>query len=155
VGEVLGEMLKANSVLKELDVSSNNVYQGDPAGFAQGISKGLPGNRALTFLNLANNSLAELVLSKGWTTTGDGFFDPIVFKHADGREQKEDPGSKPEGIIAIASAIPDMRALSKLDVGDNSIPPAEKAQLQGTCDAMGVSLVCEDKETTDEGCAQS
>jgi hypothetical protein len=77
--------------------------------------------RALTFLNLANNSLAELVLSKGWTTTGDGFFDPIVFKHADGREQKDDPGSKPEGIIAIASAIPDMRALTKFDISKNGL----------------------------------
>jgi hypothetical protein len=52
VGEVLGEMLNANSVLKELDVSSNNAYQGDPAGFAQGISKGLPGNGALSTVTM-------------------------------------------------------------------------------------------------------
>jgi hypothetical protein len=66
---------------------------------------------------LANNSLGELVLPADWTKEymydkfqGDGY------KHTDGREQKEHPG-KPDSIIAIADAIPDMRALSKLIFG--------------------------------------
>jgi hypothetical protein len=78
--------------------------------------------RALMSLNLANNNLGELVLPKGWTKTGDGgMWDPFVFKHADGREQKKDPGSKPEGIISIASVISDMGALTSLNLSSNDI----------------------------------
>jgi hypothetical protein len=35
-----------------------------------------------------------------------------MYEHADGREQNEDPGSKPEGIIALADAISGNQALS-------------------------------------------
>jgi Ran GTPase-activating protein (RanGAP) involved in mRNA processing and transport len=59
-GEVLGDMLKGNSVLKELDLSNNLVSSrdgGDATAFAQGISKGLPDNGAMTSLNLASNEL--------------------------------------------------------------------------------------------------
>jgi hypothetical protein len=86
------------------------------------LASELPDKGKLTLLNLAQNDLGELVLSEGWTKTGDGFYDgPIVFKHADGREQKEGPGSKPEGIIAIANAIPDMGALTSLDISENEL----------------------------------
>jgi hypothetical protein len=53
-GEALGEALKCNTVLKELDVSGN---KGDGPGFAKGISKGLSGNEALTSLNLSSNDI--------------------------------------------------------------------------------------------------
>jgi Ran GTPase-activating protein (RanGAP) involved in mRNA processing and transport len=60
-GEVLGNMIKANSVLKELDLSDNYVDSGDGGdapGFAEGISKGLPDNGALSLLSLKDNRLA-------------------------------------------------------------------------------------------------
>ena len=50
-GKALGDMLKANSVLKELDVSSNYDYSAgstDGAGFASGIADGVSTNGALT-----------------------------------------------------------------------------------------------------------
>jgi hypothetical protein len=56
-GRVLGEMLKANSVLKELDLSENEVHKGDSAGFAQELALGIRGNGAMTSLNLASNRL--------------------------------------------------------------------------------------------------
>jgi hypothetical protein len=87
-----------------------------PGGFKPeglfALADAIKNNRTLTSLNLADNILGELVPPEGWTKTGDGIFKRIVFKHADGREQHQDPGSKPEGIIAIANAIPDMGALS-------------------------------------------
>jgi hypothetical protein len=43
-----------------------------------------------------------------------------VYKHIDGREQSDNP-SKPEGIIAIANAIPDMRAMTKFDISSNYV----------------------------------
>jgi hypothetical protein len=93
-GVVLAEMLKANSVLKALDVSSNFVnpnYGGDGPGFAQGLAAGISDNEAMTSLNLskngiitrqagraladmlrANSVLAELNVSNcaAWTTGG-------------------------------------------------------------------------------------
>jgi hypothetical protein len=60
-GEALGEALKGNTVLKELDVSGNywdlTTYggdKGDSPGFAKGISKGLAGNGALTSVDISN-----------------------------------------------------------------------------------------------------
>jgi hypothetical protein len=85
------------------------------------IADAIRDNGAMTVLNLASNKLGELVLPEGWTKTGGGFSGPIVFKHADGREQKEDPGSKPEGIIAIANAIPDMGAMTSLNLASNRL----------------------------------
>jgi hypothetical protein len=68
---------------------------------------------------LANNKLGELVPPAGWKSVAkysDGSGTKYI--HNDGREQDDPPaGSKPEGIIAIANAIPDMGALSKLIFG--------------------------------------
>ena len=52
-GEVLGGMLEANSVLKELDVSSNWINGGDGPGFAKELAVGISDNGAMTSLNLA------------------------------------------------------------------------------------------------------
>jgi hypothetical protein len=46
--------------------------------------------------------------------------DKWTYKHSDGREQKEHPG-EPEGIIAIADAIPDMRAMTSLNLASSSL----------------------------------
>jgi hypothetical protein len=70
---------------------------------------------ALTVLNLANNNLGELVLIDGWTK---GCVDE--YTHADGRKQKEPPGT-PEGVIAIANAIKDMRLLSSVNLLNNNL----------------------------------
>jgi hypothetical protein len=64
-GKILSDMLAANTVLKELDVSSNCWdlrMQGDQAGgdgpeFAQEISKGLSDNGALMKLDISNNNI--------------------------------------------------------------------------------------------------
>jgi hypothetical protein len=94
--------------------------------------------RALSSLNLAANSLGELVPPEGWSKEYD--WGDITYKHADGREQTEDPGSKPEGILALANAIPDMGALSTLDLSINRIPTTEAGMLNATCKAKGVDL---------------
>jgi hypothetical protein len=70
---------------------------------------------ALTSLNLASNNLGELVLPDGWSIK-DTNMSYQMYVHADGRDQKCHPG-KPEGVIALANAIPDMRAISKLIFG--------------------------------------
>jgi hypothetical protein len=78
------------------------------------LASELPDKGALSILNLAENTLGELVLPDGW----DYYYKEEVYKHTDGREQKDSP-CKREGIIAIANAIPDMRAMTKLDMSKN------------------------------------
>jgi hypothetical protein len=78
---------------------------------------------AISSLNLANNNLGELVPPVGWNAVGkyaDGSGTKYV--HIDGSEQDDPPaGSKREGIIAIANAIPDMGAISIVNLGENKI----------------------------------
>jgi hypothetical protein len=104
--------------------------------------------RALSVLNLAKNNLGELVLPEGWTK--DFNFDTfkLLYKHTDGREQKDQP-CKPEGIIAIANAIPDMRSLTKLDISNNNMEqgPALR-QITECCCTKGVEL---DSHDSDDG----
>ena len=44
------------------------------------------------------------------------------------------------GIIAIANAIPDMGALTKLDISRNNILSDQEEGLQRTCAAGGIEL---------------
>jgi hypothetical protein len=84
-------------------------------------------NGALLSLNLAKNNLGELVPPEGWTQCTDWNGALQVgsagwYKHADGQEQKAPPaGAKPEGIIAFANAVPDMRAMTSLNLASNSL----------------------------------
>ena len=90
------------------------------AGDAVLIANDISDMRALSVLNLAKNNLGQLVLPKGWTEGYDQDDGEEVYKHTDGREQMDNPG-KPEGIIAIANAIPDMGALTSLNLASNML----------------------------------
>ena len=64
-GKAIAEAMAHNSVLKELDLSSNNWDhsmfvggdKGDGPGFAKELADGLKNNGALTSLNISNNML--------------------------------------------------------------------------------------------------
>jgi hypothetical protein len=64
-GKILGDMLKANSVLKELNASKSWMgldqhqrQKPDGTGFIIALANGINGNGALTSLNLSNNKTA-------------------------------------------------------------------------------------------------
>ena len=73
----------------------------------------------MTSLNLANNSIGQLVPPDGWRAEGDDGAAPWI--HTDGQRVEDGmpEGSTPVGVIALANAIPDMRASSKLDASAN------------------------------------
>jgi hypothetical protein len=117
-------ILKEHSALKSLCGNNGDETELDMSGKMDGaedaimLAAEIIDNRALSELNLASNNLGALVLPEGWTKK-DEHFDRTwqeVFTHADGTKQIEHPG-KPEGIIALANAIPDMGALSKIIFG--------------------------------------
>jgi hypothetical protein len=64
IGRALGNMLKANTILKELDVSDSGNgmldSQKDGIGFATAISEGLAGNRALLHFDISNNGATSV-----------------------------------------------------------------------------------------------
>jgi hypothetical protein len=61
-GKILSDMLAANTVLKELDLSSNRWYddgwKGDGPGFSQQLAVGIKDNGALSKLDLSVNRIS-------------------------------------------------------------------------------------------------
>jgi hypothetical protein len=86
--------------------------------------------RALTSLNLASNSLGELVLPEGWAKGAEDYEGDYqyVFTHTEGTKQTLHPG-KPEGILAVAGAIKDMGAISSINLLQNGIPVKQAQEL--------------------------
>jgi hypothetical protein len=76
-------------------------------------------------LNLANNHLEEQVLPQGWSEDlKTGYSAKKEYTHTDGSKQDQHPG-KPEGIIALAIAIPNMGAILSVDLLKNGIGVAQ------------------------------
>jgi hypothetical protein len=122
--KVLAEAI-SESQIASLDVSNSRLTWNDNGGgfSTEGIidlANAIKDMRALSFLNMADNNLGELVPPEGWSIKNRGY-SYQMYVHIDGREQKEDPGSIPEGIVALANAFPDMGALTKLILKDNAM----------------------------------
>jgi hypothetical protein len=142
-GKAVAEALKDNQVITELNIASNRLgckTRSDMSGVVA-LADVIPDMGALSVLNLAENNLGELVLPDGWAEGYDEDGWAEGYKHTDGREQKDPPeGSKAEGIIAIANAIPDMGALMKLDLRSTNIGAEQKRGLQRICVAGSIEL---------------
>jgi hypothetical protein len=129
----LAIILKEHPTLKSLCGNKGNETELDMSGkMTQGLSKmnGAAGaimlaaevvdNEALSSLNLADNNLEEVVLPNGWTKELNREKMCFEYKHTDSRVQHENPG-KPDGIITIANAIPDMGAMTSLCLASNGL----------------------------------
>jgi hypothetical protein len=130
--------------MSSLDLSMNRLggtfeyYHGGGSGYGnftatpegpKAIADAIKDMRALSVLNLASNNLGELVLPQGWTKGEKGYSITEEYTHTDGTKQDQHPG-EPEGIIALANAIPDMGAMTELDVRENNINEKEIRALQ-------------------------
>ena len=77
---------------------------------------------ALSSLNLADNNVRQLVSEGGWIID-DAY--STRYRNPDGKnhtnEKPEDEDFKPRGFIVIANVIPDMRAMTSLNLANNSI----------------------------------
>ena len=80
----------------------------------------------MTSLHLADNNIGEMIMSDGWQFDEDA---DEYWKEVDREEivEKQLPAGEqlatesPVGAIAIANAIKDMRAMTSLDISNNSI----------------------------------
>jgi hypothetical protein len=127
-GEVLGEMLSTNVVLKELNLSSNhpNSWGSDTnpgPDFAQGISRGLSDNGAISSVNLLKNRI-PMEQAKALAS--------ILKEHPtlkslcgnSGDETELDMSGKEigvDGAIMLAPEIAGNRALTSLNLSSNDI----------------------------------
>jgi hypothetical protein len=122
--KLLCEVPIKDKTLTKLDVSGKSLgIEG-----ALVVAEYLRDNGALSVLNLASNNLGELVLPGGWakrqveSEEEYNAYGEEVFVHTDGTKQKQAPGgSKPGGVIALANAIPDMGAMTSLDLASNRL----------------------------------
>ena len=143
-GEALRQALANNSVLKELDISSNGFYnsssdKSDGPAFARGIADGVKNNGALTSLDVSNNKIGLLMTEDGWTSRDSDNNTPWV--HPDGRTQREPPeGLKPLGAIALADGIKNNGALVKLLMGANGFKGIEAGKALGDAIAVNTML---------------
>jgi hypothetical protein len=124
----------------EADLSGLNMDADD----AIILATELPDKGALTSLDLSDNKLGTLTSPGGWSSTpGDG----LKYRHSDGRCQNNKPEGeefKPGGIIAIGNAIPDMGALTSLNLADNrlcGIWTSAYGRAKGTFDSSGMFSV--------------
>jgi hypothetical protein len=85
---------------------------------------------ALTLFDISSNKLGVLATEDGWISRDGNNRPPWV--HPDGRSQDKNPeGLKPLGVIAIANAIPDMGAISSVNLLNNDIPMEQAKALAG------------------------
>jgi Ran GTPase-activating protein (RanGAP) involved in mRNA processing and transport len=127
-GRALATALAANSVLKELDLSSNawaysdyDHVHADGPGFAQELAVVIKDNGALLVLSLKSNSLRAgggRALAEG--LKGNQLITELNISDNDFHKNKkwEDDMS---GIIALADVIADMGALSSLNLSMNRL----------------------------------
>ena len=111
-------------------------------------------NGALTSLDLSNNNIGQLVMSNGWQEDADGYR-----KEVDGEEivEMQIPAGEqlatesPVGAIAIANAVKDMRALTKLDISNNNIEQGEALQrIADLCNTKSIELDNHESESESE-----
>jgi hypothetical protein len=126
-------------MMTELNIANNRLCvkagRSDMSGVIS-IASSIKHMGALLSLNLSGNGLVPMVLPVGWTynrTKGydDSYYDE--FTHTDGRKQGTDP-SQPDftGVIALADVIPDMRAMTSLNLASNTLG-VEGAKIIAAC----------------------
>ena len=132
--QALSDMLKTNAILKELDMSSNDMNSAD----AKMLSEGIAANGALTSLDISYNYLGVRSLPEGWSYDDED----ECFKHVGGRTAENWPeGSKPEGFVALADAIKNNGALTSLYLRNNHIEPEGALALADAIEKNGARVV--------------
>jgi Leucine-rich repeat (LRR) protein len=142
--KALARVLKEHPTLKSLCGNSGEETELDMSGKNIGadgaimLAPEIAGNGALTSLDVSSNNIGSIV---GWTYHSDNN-QQYTHMHSDGRHQELLPEGeelgKPEGIIALADVIPDMGALSSLNLASNGLCGLDTNGL-GTFDASGIS----------------
>jgi Ran GTPase-activating protein (RanGAP) involved in mRNA processing and transport len=138
VGTVLADMLKANTVLTNLDISDCAYCTAGPdgAGFARELAVGIRGNGALTSLHVGNNDIPEKemrqIMAIAMHMGSMKILCEIPFKDKTLTEldvSGKNLGS--EGALVVAEYLDDNRALSVLSLKNNGLGTKEAGKVLG------------------------
>jgi hypothetical protein len=79
--------------------------------------------RVLLYLDVSDNNLGKLVPPEGWTKGSYISGGKYHWSHTDGHNEEGviPSGSMPDGVIALADAIPGMKAMTSLNLASNSL----------------------------------
>ena len=128
-GEAIGDMLKDNRVLTELDVSRNldfMVGSSNAVGFVEGIADGLIANVTLVKLDISRNML----LAAGTRALAKALKGNQIIKELNISANfmgwsKLAYSPNQSGVVAICDAISTMRALTSVNISNNNMLTAE------------------------------
>jgi hypothetical protein len=130
-GKALGDAIATNTVLKELDIAGGR-YDGQRCDveFVQAFSVGLCDNEALTSLDMSSNKIGICDdLPAGWAYNSSY---TACYRHKNGNQSSPPSGAKSSGLIAIANAVSDMRAMTSLNLASNTLG-VEGAKIIAVC----------------------
>jgi Ran GTPase-activating protein (RanGAP) involved in mRNA processing and transport len=119
-GKALSNALAANTVLKELDLSSQCDSRSGQldAACAKELGVGLRMNRALVKFDISANNLKP----EGAKALAEGLKNNKIMRELNIAANKiTDDGEDMSGAVAIGDAIPTMGALIKFDISDNDL----------------------------------
>jgi Leucine-rich repeat (LRR) protein len=155
-GKALAAALAGNSVLTELDVSSNNWYynsgnKGDGAGFAQELAAGIKDMGALSKLVMRQNDIHGAEAGRAFA---DMLAQNTVLKELDLSSQKVGDYGKPMDVAfakEFAAGISGNGALAKLDISNNDIGQGGSLLLIiEMCDTKGIELGNDESESDED-----
>jgi hypothetical protein len=121
-GKALGDMLAVNTVLTELDLSSNGEYRSTGGvGFAQELAVGLKDNGALSVANVMGNRIGKKQLAKLQEIMHSlpnlvslcGITDDAIEADLSGL------GMDADDAAVLASELPDKGAMTSLNLAEN------------------------------------
>jgi hypothetical protein len=107
----LADGIKNSEALAKFDISDNDIR----AEGGKALAEALKGNQVITELSAAGNRLVHRVSGGVYVTDMSG-------------------------VTALAAAIPDMEALTKLNIGRNHIGAEQEQDLQRICVTSGIEL---------------
>jgi Leucine-rich repeat (LRR) protein len=143
-GEALGQALAQNSVLKELDISSNawkydsyDSVHADGPGFATGIADGIKNNGEMTSLNISSNNLTQGALKPGKSGAYASHYEMDMTGNRSGSSESDLTVPFFVGVIALADGIKNSEALTSLNISTNRM--ATKEAGKAIADALAVN----------------
>ena len=138
-GEILGDMLKINTTLKELDVSENglsikNNVGGNGPAFATGIADGLSTNSTLVKVNISANAIAS---QEAGQALAEALKTNTVLKELDVSDNMQKDysgcivgGTGPGFAKELAVGVSANRTLTSLNISNNTLTHGKLLQKQ-------------------------
>jgi Ran GTPase-activating protein (RanGAP) involved in mRNA processing and transport len=141
---ILAERLEGNQILTELNISSNDMGKGGAIALANII----PGMGAMTKINISNNDMK----ASGCKTIVGALKGNSTLTELNIAMNRMTLGSNwgnMSAVAALANAIPDMGALTSINVKSNSIPYKKEKEIYQMVRMNKLNIALSDKSLTE------